>query len=89
MFYCHSNTGIPKLYADAGRKRRHPVTHKLPDSELFNDQTDMNKPTLYIPPSDVEEVIQELDEKEYEDELNDEQREVMEDIWLKAEEMGK
>lgn len=33
--------------------------------------------------------VQELDEKEYEDEqLNDEQREVMEDIWLKADEMG-
>jgi len=33
--------------------------------------------------------LQELDEKEYEEEqLNDEQREVMEDIWLKADEMG-
>jgi len=34
--------------------------------------------------------VQELVEKEYEEEqLNDEQREVMEDIWLKADEMGK
>jgi len=32
--------------------------------------------------------IKEFDVKEYEDELNDEQREVMEDIWLKADEMG-
>lgn len=33
--------------------------------------------------------LQELDEKDYEEEpLNDEQREVMEDIWLKADEMG-
>lgn len=32
--------------------------------------------------------IQAFDVKEYEDELNDEQREVMEDIWLKADEMG-
>lgn len=32
--------------------------------------------------------IQEFDVKEYDDELNDEQREVMEDIWLKADEMG-
>lgn len=40
-------------------------------------------------PPDVREVIQDLDEKEFEEELNDEQREVMEDIWLKADEMGK
>jgi len=32
--------------------------------------------------------IQEFDVKEYDVELNDEQREVMEDIWLKADEMG-
>lgn len=43
---------------------------------------------MYEPPPDVKEVIQDLDEKEYEEELNDEQREVMEDIWLKADEMG-
>lgn len=56
---------------------------------MFVDQTDDNdnKP-IYVPP-DVREVIQDLDEKEFEEELNDEQREVMEDIWLKADEMGK
>jgi len=32
--------------------------------------------------------VQGLEEKEYEEVLNDEQREVMEDIWLKADEMG-
>jgi len=32
--------------------------------------------------------VQEFDVKEYVDDLNDEQREVMEDIWLKADEMG-
>jgi len=48
---------------------------------------DEGKP-MYEPPPDVKEVIQDLDEKEYEEELNDEQREVMEDIWLKADEMG-
>lgn len=56
---------------------------------MFVNQTDDNdnKP-IYVPP-DVREVIQDLDEKEFEEELNDEQREVMEDIWLKADEMGK
>lgn len=85
-FFCHSNVGIPKLYVEAGRKR-HPVTNKLPDSVLFNDQIDTIK-NIYVPPPEVRDVIDELDDKEYEDELNDEQREVMEDIWLKADEMG-
>uniref|UniRef100_A0A2S2QES3 [histone H3]-trimethyl-L-lysine(9) demethylase n=1 Tax=Sipha flava TaxID=143950 RepID=A0A2S2QES3_9HEMI len=82
-----NNLGIPKLYLDSGRKR-HPVSHKLPDSELFDDQANTSK-EMYVPPSDVREMIRELDDKEYDDELNDEQREVMEDIWLKADEMGK
>jgi len=83
-FLCYSNTGIPKLYIEGGRKR-HPVTHKLSDSELSNDKTNDNK-CIDISSSTN---VQELDEKEYEDEqLNDEQREVMEDIWLKADEMG-
>jgi len=55
---------------------------------LFNDQIDAIK-NIYVPPPGVKEVIEELNDKEYEDELNDEQREVMEDIWLKADEMGK
>ncbi|XP_008183316.1 lysine-specific demethylase 4C [Acyrthosiphon pisum] len=78
-----NNTGIPKLYIEAGRKR-HPVTHKFSDSELSNDTTNDNK-CIDVSSSTS---VQELDEKEYEDEqLNDEQREVMEDIWLKADEM--
>lgn len=84
-FLYYSNTGIPKLYIEAGRKR-HPVTHKLSDSELSNDITNDNK-SIDVSSSTI---VQELDEKEYEDEtLNDEQREVMEDIWLKADEMGR
>lgn len=50
--------------------------------------SDDESKSTYEPPPDVKEVIQDLDEKEYEEELNDEQREVMEDIWLKADEMG-
>lgn len=81
--------GIPKLYVQAGRKR-HPVTHKLSNTgELFDD-TKVQSTEIYVPPQDVREVIHKLvEEKEYEEEeLNDEQREVMEDIWLKADEMG-
>lgn len=87
-FLNYSNVGIPKLYVEAGRKR-HPVTHKLANSELNNDH-DKSKP-IYTPPADVRDaLIQDLEEKDYDDEqLNDEQREVMEDIWLKADEMGK
>lgn len=84
FFFHYSNPSIPKLYLDSGRKR-HPVSHKLPDSELYDDQANTSR----VPPSDVGEIIHELDEKEFDDELNDEQREVMEDIWLKADEMGK
>jgi len=62
--------------------------HKFPDPTLFNDQIDAIE-NIHEPPPDVGEVIEELDDKEHEDELNDEQREVMEDIWLKADEMGK
>lgn len=58
-----------------------------------NDLTEFSTDTVYVPPLDVREVLQEMDNKDYEDEfheqLNDEQREVMEDIWLKADEMGK
>lgn len=44
---------------------------------------------LFVPSQEVRESIHQLDEKEYvEDELDDEQREVMEEIWLKADEMG-
>ncbi|XP_025191836.1 lysine-specific demethylase 4C-like [Melanaphis sacchari] len=77
-----NNTGVPKLYIEAGRKR-HPVTHKLSDSESSYDMTHENK-AVEVPLSTS---VQEFDVKEYEDELNDEQREVMEDIWLKANEM--
>lgn len=89
MLFYYSNTGIPKNYVPAGRKR-HPVTTKIPDSQIFNDQIDAIN-NIYVPPPDVIEVIEELEDKEYENEheLNDEQREVMEDIWLKADEMGK
>jgi len=53
---------------------------------LSNDITNDNK-SIDVSSSTI---VQELDEKEYEDEtLNDEQREVMEDIWLKADEMGR
>lgn len=90
LFFAYSNVGIPKLYAEAGRKR-HPVTHQLPDSE--SDETSDTNRSVYVTPVEVREAIQKLDEKEYdelhEEELNDEQREVMEDIWLKADEMGK
>lgn len=44
---------------------------------------------MYVTPVEVREAIQKLDDKDYDEELNDEQREVMEDIWLKADEMGK
>lgn len=77
-----NNTGIPKLYIEGGRKR-HPVTHKLSDSELSIDMTHESKAL----DAALATSIKEFDVKEYEDELNDEQREVMEDIWLKADEM--
>lgn len=51
---------------------------------MFNDTTHENK-AMGEPSSTG---IQGLDEKEYEEELNDQQREVMEDIWIKADEMG-
>lgn len=88
MFFYYSNPGIPKLYIDAGRKRN-PVSHKLPDTELFDEQANSSK-DMYVPPIEVREIIHQLEnEKELDDVLNDEQREVMEDIWLKADEMGK
>lgn len=60
------------------------MTHKLSDSELLDESE-----TTYDEPSPVNtEVIEELEENIEEEILNDEQREVMEDIWLKAEEMG-
>ncbi|VVC37085.1 Hypothetical protein CINCED_3A019289 [Cinara cedri] len=82
-----NNAGIPKVYVEAGRKR-HPVTHKLPDSET-DDPSYANR-SVYEPPVEVREAIKKLDDKEFElheEELDDEQREVMEDIWIKAEEM--
>lgn len=44
--------------------------------------------TTYKPSPGNLEVIEESEENVEEEILNDEQREVMEDIWLKAEEMG-
>lgn len=53
---------------------------------MSNDTTNDNKGIVVSSST----IVQELDGKEYEDEqLNDEQREVMEDIWLKADEMGR
>lgn len=77
------------MYVEAGRKR-HPVTHQFLESDS-NDSSDTNR-SMYVTPVEVREAIQKLDDKDYdelhEEELNEEQREVMEDIWLKADEMG-
>ncbi|XP_050420976.1 lysine-specific demethylase 4C-like [Adelges cooleyi] len=76
-----NNMGIPKSYVNHGRKRRHPVTLV---SELSDDQSSTNE-DIYIPP-DVREAIHEMDQKAYHNEIipDEQQLEVLEDIWLKA-----
>ncbi|XP_060857752.1 lysine-specific demethylase 4A-like [Metopolophium dirhodum] len=77
-----NNTGNPKHNIKAGRKRCHGTLQS--DSELPNDTTYANK-AIDVSPSTS---VQGLDKKEYEDEqLNDKQREVMENVLLKADEM--
>eukprot|EP00102_Acyrthosiphon_pisum_P023983 XP_016661193.1 PREDICTED: probable lysine-specific demethylase 4B [Acyrthosiphon pisum] len=77
-----NNTGIPKYNIKAGRKRCHGTLQS--DSELPNDTRYANK-TINVSPSTS---VKGLDKKEYEDEqLNDKQKEVMENKLLKADEM--
>lgn len=62
------------------------MTHKLSDSESLDESETTYSPSNIKVIEELEEIIEE--ENIQEEILNDEQREVMEDIWLKAEEMG-
>ncbi|XP_060860643.1 lysine-specific demethylase 4A-like [Metopolophium dirhodum] len=74
-----NNTSIPKHNIKAGRKRCH---------ETLPSDSDLPKYTTYANKAIDVPSVQKLDKKEYEDEpLNDKQKEVMENILLKADEI--
>ncbi|XP_075228956.1 uncharacterized protein LOC142328798 [Lycorma delicatula] len=73
----NNNMEIPKLYLEAGKKRIPALKKKQMMQENDN-----------IIPNDVKRVMEEMELEDIDDEIPDEQQlEVLEDIWLKAGEM--
>jgi len=84
----NSNGELPQSYLSATPKNKRHMIHKK--KNIISTNPDINMEELAnradIPP-DVKKALQELDE--IEEPPDEQQLEVLEDIWLKAGEMGK
>lgn len=86
-----SNGQLPQSYLDAVPKnKRHPIHRKknITGTNAGVNMADLaNRPDI---PPDVKKVLQDMELEETEDIAPDEQQlQVLEDIWVKAGEMGK
>ena len=88
--YCIENSQTGDGYNDIIPKNKRHTIHKK--KNLVNASVSINSIPPDIPP-DVKKVLQDLEMEDAEDHLDDQpdeqQLEVLEDIWLKAGEMGK
>lgn len=88
---CNSNSNgqLPQEYLSVSPKKRHTI-HKKKHPKGSSSDIDMedlvNRSDI---PADVKKVLQDLEMEEVEDPPDEQQLEVLEDIWLKAGEMGK
>lgn len=85
-----SNGELPQSYVRAALKNKRHMIHKQKSISTTNSGVDMEELERYpdIPP-DVKKVLQDLELEEIEEPPDEQQMEVLEDIWLKAGEMGK
>ncbi|XP_053971736.1 uncharacterized protein LOC128872756 [Hylaeus volcanicus] len=83
-----SNGQLPQSYLSAAPKNKRHTIHKKKNIMATNPDVDMeelvNRPDI---PPDVKKVLQDLELEEAEDQPDEQQLEVLEDIWLKAGEM--
>jgi jumonji domain-containing protein 2 len=88
---CIKNTQISDGYNDVPKNKRHTI-HRKKNIIDSNVAVNVNSISSDIPP-DVKKVLQDLEMEETDDHLDEQpdeqQLEVLEDIWLKAGEMGK
>lgn len=85
-----SNGELPHSYLSATSKNKRHMIHKKKNIMSTNSSVNMEEfvNRADIPP-DVKKALQDLDFDELEDPPDEQQLEVLEDIWLKAGEMGK
>ncbi|CAL7935405.1 unnamed protein product [Xylocopa violacea] len=83
-----SNGQLPQSYLNAAPKNKRHTIHKKKNIMATNPDVDMeelvNRPDI---PPDVKKVLQDLELEEVDDQPDEQQLEVLEDIWLKAGEM--
>ncbi|XP_029032458.1 lysine-specific demethylase 4C-like [Osmia bicornis bicornis] len=83
-----SNGQLPQSYLNAAPKNKRHTIHKKKNIMATNPDVDMeelvNRPDI---PPDVKKVLQDLELEEVDDGPDEQQLEVLEDIWLKAGEM--
>ncbi|XP_076171506.1 lysine-specific demethylase 4C [Ptiloglossa arizonensis] len=83
-----SNGQLPQSYLSAAPKNKRHTIHKKKNIMATNPDVDMeelvNRPDI---PPDVKKVLQDLELEEADDQPDEQQLEVLEDIWLKAGEM--
>lgn len=85
-----SNGQLPQSYLNAALKNKRHMIHKQKNIRATSPSIDIEELDSYadIPP-DVKKVLQDLEMEEIEEPPDEQQMEVLEDIWLKAGEMGK
>ncbi|KAK9306803.1 hypothetical protein QLX08_002688 [Tetragonisca angustula] len=83
-----SNGQLPQSYLNAAPKNKRHTIHKKKNLMATNSDVDMEELVNRsdIPP-DVKKVLQDLELEEVDDQPDEQQLEVLEDIWLKAGEM--
>ncbi|KZC04861.1 putative lysine-specific demethylase 4B [Dufourea novaeangliae] len=83
-----SNGQLPQSFLSAAPKNKRHTIHKKKNIMATNPDVDMeelvNRPDI---PPDVKKVLQDLELEEVDDQPDEQQLEVLEDIWLKAGEM--
>ncbi|XP_076674562.1 lysine-specific demethylase 4B isoform X2 [Andrena cerasifolii] len=83
-----SNGQLPQSFLSAAPKNKRHTIHKKKNIMATNPDVDMeelvNRPDI---PADVKKVLQDLELEEADDQPDEQQLEVLEDIWLKAGEM--
>lgn len=85
-----SNGELPQSYLRAALKNKRHMIHKQKNIITASSGAHMEVLERYadIPP-DVKKVLQDLEMEDIEEPPDEQQMEVLEDIWLKAGEMGK
>ncbi|EFN86038.1 uncharacterized protein LOC105181802 [Harpegnathos saltator] len=83
-----SNGQLPQSYLRAALKNKRHMIHKQKNIRSISSSVDMEDLESYADiPADVKKVIQDLELEEIEEPPDEQQMEVLEDIWLKAGEM--